>query len=121
MKKALPSVVTFVGLLFGLVGIALGVKAGWPLLLLSVAADIIDGELARALGTVSDLGGKFDLHVDVACAYGLVWRTLPITAAVIATALVIAWQLAGDRYEKRSSGRVAAWIGCAIWTFARGA
>ena len=67
---AIPSLVTFVGLVLGLLGVAL-----WPrpvsvaCLLLGWACDGLDGALARRLGVVTPWGASLDLLVDI----GLTW------------------------------------------------
>lgn len=61
MKRAAPSICTFLGNLLALGWLISGV---WPLALASLLADCLDGWLARRWHTESEFGSNYDFTVD---------------------------------------------------------
>jgi CDP-diacylglycerol--serine O-phosphatidyltransferase len=84
LRKALPSIITFISLSCGMASIALSMEGfigvAAALILVSYLLDTLDGELARRLGVCSDFGVQLDSLTDItsfgAAGAALVWAHL---------------------------------------------
>ncbi len=85
--RAVPSVVTAIGLILG--GYGLILRNPW-LLLASFLLDAADGWLARQLDVVTDFGAQFDRIGDIVLAQAGVWLCLP--ARPVLSVLLLAAQ-----------------------------
>lgn len=124
-KIILPSAITLAGLLCGVMGVALGCRAGFWWLTASLLLDGVDGWVARRLKAESRLGSIFDRHTDMALAFALIWRTLTfdptfataahtrivgLTFAALATTLLVMFQALADYEGIRFSGRTLTFV-----------
>ncbi len=67
--RFVPSLVTLVGLLLGVVGLLVGPSlAGLLALGAGLGCDVLDGQIARRLGLVTVFGGAFDATADTLLA-----------------------------------------------------
>lgn len=74
--RFVPSLVTLLGLLLGVVGLLLGPSlAGLLALGAGLGCDVLDGQMARRLGLVTRFGACFDLTADTLLA-GATFATL---------------------------------------------
>jgi phosphatidylglycerophosphate synthase len=94
----IPSLLTVMGLSLSVAGLALH---QWPLLLVGLAFDVLDGATAREYGLCSRFGARLDWTVDVAIAAALAITQLG-PAALVAVAL---WASYADFRGWRVSGR----------------
>lgn len=106
----IPSFMTLAGLVCGLLGLYLRDPV---LLAMSLAADILDGCLARWLDVVTEWGGELDWHVDVGLAAIALW-----TMAPYAVPLLVILQACMRVARKRVSGRAIVFL-CLILVTAR--
>jgi phosphatidylglycerophosphate synthase len=69
----------------------------------ALALDLLDGQVARRTGTVSDLGARFDMEVDA---------FLILVLSVVAARWLGWWVLAGGamRYAFIAAGRLRPWL-----------
>lgn len=113
LLRALPSLVTLLGLLVGLLGLAaLPSRAGLLLLALSLVCDAVDGALARALGVASRWGAELDWHVDTllgALGVGVLAARVHPAWFLVAGALVLV-QATARCHAIRVSGRAGVFV-----------
>lgn len=113
----LPSIVTALGLACGVFALVF-----WPspwaalLLLAGLACDAIDGQIARAWGSVTVYGAEFDWHSDCALAVATAWRCLPPTWAAVATLFLAAFHALARTKRERVSLRAPVSVGAALAT-----
>lgn len=100
LELALPSLVTLLGLAFG-IAFALSHGGALALGVLSIVCDIADGKLARALCAESELGARLDYFSDVAVLV-LCLSQLPHPSPWILLILVPLWAAA---MKQHFSGR----------------
>jgi phosphatidylglycerophosphate synthase len=108
LELALPSVLTLIGLGFG-VAYALG--ASLIFAALSIACDIADGQVARALVAETEIGARLDYFSDVAVLV-LCVSQLPRPAPWSLLILVPIWAVA---MKQHFSGRTLAMVVVALF------
>jgi phosphatidylglycerophosphate synthase len=90
LTRSFPTLLTFLGLLFGIAGVVLFPSIyGVVLLVLSMCIDWIDGSLARTLKAETKLGSELDWTTDTAIAYSLAWKAFPQLAPAIVIVMVL--------------------------------
>ncbi|MBX3214809.1 MAG: CDP-alcohol phosphatidyltransferase family protein [Labilithrix sp.] len=91
-----PSCLTLLGL-----GVStLGCMWRWPLaLLFGLVCDVLDGAVARRLGSASRFGARLDWHVDVCIGAVLAWLVWPPALVGLAVwsglASTMGWRVSG--------------------------
>jgi phosphatidylglycerophosphate synthase len=115
MNRHIPNVLTVLGLVAGVVGVAL-----WPhldgavLMVVSLVLDALDGHTARALGAASFIGADLDWAADVALSQAITWRALsPPAAAAVSIWLALLQGLRvhiGAKVVHLISGRAAVFL-----------
>lgn len=90
-----------------------------PWLATSVALDVCDGVIARALGGVSEFGAKLDWTVDSALSYLIAYRCLSAypTLAVAVCSVVMLTQAFASYWGVRFSGRTAVTALTIAWLY----
>lgn len=109
-----PSAVTFLGHLATLAWLTWG---GWWLAGLGLAADALDGRLARRLGVAGWFGREYDWLVDTSVAALVVWEVLGRVPAAAALLVLVPAQAALRTRGLRVSGRAAVVAGALLVGF----
>jgi len=110
VRALIPNLLTLAGLLFAVAGVVVGIRDGWPFLLVSSSLDMADGWSARTLDAVTEFGAQFDWHADVAIAHMLLWRCLPMETAALMSGGLSMVQAGGRGINQKWSGRSAVFV-----------
>ena len=107
---AIPSIITLIGLMLGLLGVALWPSPlGCALLVASLALDVVDGTVARRWRWETAFGRHLDWTSDVTIGALLLAHLSPLFGAM-PIVIVVIWQAAAQALEVKVSGRAAVTI-----------
>ena len=120
MMRVLPSIVTLAGLTYGVAALTVGAPHLAALFAaISLALDVADGALARALHAESEFGAMLDWSSDTTLALALVLKLWGFSVAgIVAMVALVLWQAthaALDLIPHKSSGRALLWAPWICW------